>query len=163
KFMSKPVVTDADGKVLKAGQDYDTAYFNAEGTEMTKKDTPQAGSEITVKVTGKGLYNGGTLTETYTITELDFTKAKIKIKAKAYTGDSIILTKEDIESVVVNKVDITKDFETSYEIVEGSYSNNVKKGTAKVTLKGLGNYGGNKTVTFKITTKNFVWFWNLFQ
>ena len=36
-------------------------------------------------------------------------------------------------------------------------------GIFELKIKGLGNYGGNKTVTFKITTKNFVWFWNLFQ
>ena len=39
-----------------------------------------------------------------------------------------------------------------FEVV--SYSQNVKKGVAKVTFKGIGNYGGEKTVTFKITERN---------
>ena len=34
-----------------------------------------------------------------------------------------------------------------------SYSNNIKKGTAKVTLQGIGTYAGQKTVTFKIVVK----------
>ena len=29
-----------------------------------------------------------------------------------------------------------------------------KKGTAKVTIRGIGNYGGEKTVTFKINSKS---------
>ena len=35
-----------------------------------------------------------------------------------------------------------------------SYSNNTKAGTARVTLKGKGNYTGTKTVFFKIVRKN---------
>ena len=40
---------------------------------------------------------------------------------------------------------------TDYEIV--GYSNNINKGTAKVTIHGLNNYGGTKTVSFKIKSK----------
>lgn len=38
--------------------------------------------------------------------------------------------------------------ENDYEII--SYTNNIKKGTAKLTIHGLGEYGGTKTVTYKI-------------
>lgn len=41
---------------------------------------------------------------------------------------------------------------TDYTIVEGSYRNNIKKGTASVVVKGLGDYGGEKTLKFKIMT-----------
>ena len=37
---------------------------------------------------------------------------------------------------------------SEYEIVE--YKNHNKEGTAKVTIKGLGKYGGEKTISFKI-------------
>ncbi len=37
--------------------------------------------------------------------------------------------------------------------VPGSYRNNTKKGSATVTFKGLNDYGGTKTVKFKITAK----------
>lgn len=39
-------------------------------------------------------------------------------------------------------------------VLEGSYINNIRKGTAKVTLRGIGEYGGLKTVTFKIGAKS---------
>ena len=38
------------------------------------------------------------------------------------------------------------------------YSNNTKKGTANVTVRGKGQYGGSKTVKFKITSRIFKWF-----
>lgn len=40
-----------------------------------------------------------------------------------------------------------------YEILEDSYVNNVRKGTASVKVRGLGDYGGTKTVKFKIQAK----------
>jgi len=36
------------------------------------------------------------------------------------------------------------------------YSNNINKGTAKLTIQGKGNYGGTKTVTFKIKGKSLL-------
>ena len=162
KFMSKPILTDADGAVLKAGKDYSVAYYNSCGKELTKKDKVAAGSVITVKATGEGIYEDGVLSTTYKITQADFSKAKITIKPQVFTGDVICLDKEDIKEVKVNGTKITDQYGISYEIVEDSYKNNVKKGKATVTLKGKGNYGGNKTVTFRISAKNFVWFWKLF-
>ena len=41
-----------------------------------------------------------------------------------------------------------------------SYSNNINKGTAKVTFRGIGEYGGTKTVTFKIGQRNITDYWN---
>ena len=40
---------------------------------------------------------------------------------------------------------------TDFEIV--SYSNNTKRGTAKVVLKGKGSYAGTKTLSFKIVQR----------
>ena len=45
----------------------------------------------------------------------------------------------------------------NWEIVEGSYKNNVNKGTATVIIRGLGNYGGMAKVTFKIGARKFLW------
>lgn len=49
--------------------------------------------------------------------------------------------------------------ESQYEIVPGSYKNNVEKGTASVTIRGVDNYGGTKTVTFTIRAKGLLWWW----
>jgi len=46
--------------------------------------------------------------------------------------------------------------------VEGSYEDNVKKGTARVTIAGKGSYGGTKTVKFRIMSKKMAWFWRIF-
>ena len=40
-----------------------------------------------------------------------------------------------------------------------AYKNNVNKGTATVTLKGIDKYAGEKTVTFKIGQRSVVDSW----
>lgn len=68
----------------------------------------------------------------------------------------------DKDSVTVKIGKETLIFGTDYEIVENSYANNIKKGTATVTIVGKGNYGGTKTVKFKIKAQKLSWFWRLF-
>ena len=63
-----------------------------------------------------------------------------------YTGEKITLSKGDLE-VKMGAITLESD---QYEILEDSYVNNLKKGTAKVTIKGKGEYGGTKTISFKI-------------
>ena len=46
---------------------------------------------------------------------------------------------------------------TDFKVVPGSYVNNTKTGTAKVTLCGMGDYGGTKTVSFKIVKRKMYW------
>ena len=41
-----------------------------------------------------------------------------------------------------------------YEIT--GYRLNINKGTAYVDIKGIGNYGGTKSISFKINPKMFV-------
>ena len=67
-------------------------------------------------------------------------------KDLTYTGKAIepkftVIVKEDgTDKVLTEGVD--------YKV---TYTNNVKVGTAKATITGIGNgYGGTKTVTFKI-------------
>ena len=47
----------------------------------------------------------------------------------------------------------TLKYGTDYEIVADSYTNNIKKGTASVTIVGKGEYGGMKQAKFKIVVK----------
>ena len=44
-----------------------------------------------------------------------------------------------------------------YIIKEESYVNHTKKGKAKVALRGIGNYGGEKTITYTIGAKKLLW------
>lgn len=160
KYISVPVLTDADGKKLAAGKDYESAvvYTLEDGTELTKNSKVNAGTKVKVRVTGKGAYTGE-MEGIYQITQNDFNKAKISIRPQIYTGKAVTLDKD---SVTVKIETETLIFGTDYEIVENSYANNVKKGTASVTIVGKGNYGGTKTVKFKITARKLSWFWRLF-
>jgi len=160
KYISVPILTDADGKKLVAGKDYERAvvYTLEDGTELTKKSKVNAGTKVKVRVTGKGAYTRE-LEGVYQITKNDFNKAKIIISPQTYTGKAVTLDKDSV-TVKIGKE--TLAFGTDYEIVENSYANNVQKGTASVTIVGKGNYGGTKTVKFRITARKFSWFWRLF-
>ncbi len=155
KYISRPVLTDADGKKLTAGKDYESAavYTREDGTVLTNRDIVEEGADITVRVRGKGAYSGE-LETTYRITKSSFGKAKIVIPPQAYTGEAVELD-ETAVTVTVGGQRLTPG--TDYRIVEGSYVNNVKKGTASVTIVGQGNYGGAKTVKFRIVPKRFAW------
>ncbi len=179
KFVSKPVVTDADGGRLKEKTDYTLTYtlLSAGGTTEEKQLDPKkdavdvAGSRIRVTITGAGNYAGenSVLTADYRVTERDFAKASFKIVTKSfsYTGKPVELTADDLkitfktgsgkkavteELTLITDGDTTKD---GYVIV--GYQNNVNKGTAQITLKGCGKYGGTKTLKYTIGTRAFLW------
>ena len=46
-----------------------------------------------------------------------------------------------------------------FEVVPGSYVKNINKGTAKVTFRGINEYGGTKTVSFKIGQRSIIDYW----
>ena len=45
------------------------------------------------------------------------------------------------------------------EVVPDSYVKNVNKGTAKVTFRGINDFGGTKTVSYKIGARSITDFW----
>ena len=114
------------------------------------KEKLSSGTVVKAIITGKGCYSG-TAEAVYRIIgkPMNISKVKFKIKPQEYTGYEIHLKESDITSNLVYGED--------YKIY--SYVNNVKKGTAKVTLVGIGRYGGKKTVTFKITKQNVANHW----
>ena len=80
-----------------------------------------------------------------------------KIANKEYTGSPVELSEDDILSIKISKTEQNLTQGTDFEIV--GYTNNIKKGTAKVTFHGKGDYGGEKTVSFKIGQRSFVEYW----
>ena len=157
-WKSAVTITDLDGKKLKAGTDYEKMleYFtNEKCTLPAKKDSYPAGTTIWVRATGKGNYADSTVVTSYDIKAASVSKAKVKITDQIYTGKAITIGYDDITSIKVNREDLTA--KTDYVIVPGTYKNNIKKGTATVQLKGVGNYGGTITVKYKIKQKFFLW------
>ncbi|MBD5484428.1 MAG: BspA family leucine-rich repeat surface protein, partial [Lachnospiraceae bacterium] len=185
KYKSTPVLTDTNGKKLKAGTDYDKTYTYTyknktekvlnNGTEVTRnagdlvdaKDITPANTVLCVHIKAKegGNYTGEK-TADYRVTASLISKAKITVQNPAqnntnlfpYTGQAIRLDKSNL-IVKVGKEVLSED---QYEILEDTYKNNVGKGTASVQIKGVRNYGGTATVKFKIGTKGFQWVKRLF-
>lgn len=174
----KAAVTVADnaGKILKAKTDYEASvvykYETVGGTVLDgSTKTPKeletqprpgdiveanhivpAGSKIKVEITGKGNYTETLDSCVYRIVNQDIGKLKISVATKTFTGKPVNLKKEDItfESGKTKLDDVT------FEIVEGSYKNNINKGKASVVIRGTGNYGGTKTITFNIGQRKFL-------
>ena len=176
KFVSKPVVTDADGVKLKEKTDYMLTYSLVTEGGAVELDTKtgivnEPGSIVRITITGVGNYQGegSVLTADYRITEFDFKKVTVKVVPKTlpYTMKPVTLTEDDLvitmkvgtgrqavveELKLITDGDDTKD---GYKII--GYKNNVNKGAAQVTLQGCGKYGGTKTVKFYIGTRPFFW------
>lgn len=150
-YVTTLTVMDTDGKKLSAGTDYDKALtYYVDERQVEKNEILPIGTEVTVKTQGKGNYDGP-ISATFRIAEKKFASVKVVINPQEYTGEEINLKKEDITITVKEgkkTIDVPQD---AYEII--AYKNNVKKGTATVTLKGLGDYAGTKTANFKIVAK----------
>ncbi|MBD5484781.1 MAG: hypothetical protein HDR18_04545 [Lachnospiraceae bacterium] len=163
--MTKPVVKAADGTYLTNGTDYTVMYQklveNGDPVDVTENDTTiPVNTRMQVTVEGKGNYTGS-VTKDYRIVGTSISKATIVVKAQTYTGKEITLDADDFSKARIGKTPLKlgKDF----EIVEGSYEKNVNKGNATVIVRGIGeNYGGEKKVTFRITSAGMRWWWNLF-
>lgn len=150
-------VIDLNGKALEAGVDYaKEVYYTYEsgakaGQPVLATDIIPAGTVIGVDVRVANPRNyQGTVHGTYRIVQADISGAKVSINPQEYTGRSIRPKKSQIQ-VTLKGVLLGND---DYEIV--GYENNVKQGNAKITIRGVGSYGGTKTATFKIRKKGIL-------
>lgn len=164
-YKSTPKLVDENGKVLRAGTDYEKNYtysykedtllsdgvtVRKAGEAIVEADIPPAGTTLVVTVKGMGNYMG-TLSGEYRIVNQDISKAKVSVPAQSYTGKEIKPGMDEI-TVKIGKKELGAE---DYKII--GYTNNVKKGTAKMTIKGIGEYGGYKTVNFSIRSKSLFW------
>ena len=91
------------------------------------------------------------------------------MKNQPYTGRPIILTQQsqfklDKKGNVQAYIKVGKKYTyltlgKDFEVVENSYVKNVNKGKATITLHGIGEYGGYKTVIFNIGTRSVKEWW----
>ncbi|MCR5589958.1 MAG: leucine-rich repeat domain-containing protein [Lachnospiraceae bacterium] len=161
----KITVLGPDGKALKAGKDYDDKNIRYTKDEaglnvIGDKETLGAGDTVYLTVQSKESTYTGSVTGSYTIAAQDIGKLTASLDPKTYTGKAVKLSQSDISWKSGGKAvnDVTFDF------IESSYTNNVNKGKATVLVRGTGNYGGTKTITFTIGAKGILWWWrNLFN
>ncbi|MBR2682658.1 MAG: hypothetical protein IKE22_05260, partial [Atopobiaceae bacterium] len=130
KALTPRPTVKAGEATLAEGVDYELSYANNVST-----------GTATVTVTGKGNYTG-MRTATFKIAAAPISKATVSaIAAQAYTGKAVA------PRPTVKYGTTTLKLNTDYTL---SYKNNVKAGTATVTVTGKGNYAGTKAVTFRI-------------
>ena len=138
-----PTVTVKDGdNTLVENTDYTIAYSNNVNVGTAK-----------VTITGTGAYSG-MVTKTFTITKAappqqqakELSKCTITLSKTSYTYDGKpkkpTVKVKDGKKILVKNIDYTI-----------TYHNNVNAGTAKVTVKGKGNYKGTVKKSFTITIK----------
>lgn len=158
RYKSTPKVTDHNGKALSAGTDYLRSYtiMDENGVILGPKDQVPEGSLLTITLQGTKYYTGETKV-TYRVlpAKKSLKGASISLKRdviKMYELEPVTLKKDDF-IVKLNGAELSTEH---YTIV--SYADNRKKGTAKVTIQGVGVYGGQKTVSFKINPRTITWF-----
>lgn len=126
-----PTVKTSAGKTLVKGTDYTVTYSNNKSAGTAK---------VTIKGIGKCT---GTINKTFTISKASIKGKTIALSKSSYTYSGTA------KKPTVKISGLTKG--TDFTV---SYSNNVNAGTAKVTIKGKGNYTGTVTKTYKIIPKN---------
>ena len=149
-----PVITDVNGKKLKNKTDFTVdktkAYTDKNGNIIT--EVPVVDSVINVTVEGKGNYTGEVSTTFRVIAnDKNIAATRVKVDSQIYTGAEVKPGKDVIHVEMKVNGKWEEIAKSNFEIT--GYSNNTKKGTAKVTIHGIGEYGGTKTVSFKITAK----------
>lgn len=148
-------LTDIDGKVLKAGTDYTADFVTADGSQI-----PEVGTDIYVTVTGKGNYTD-TLTGVFKVKKATIAKAKVTVytddtfgtvaKSFAYTGMPV---EPQYYTVNVGTVKDPVILVEGRDFVVCGYTDNIKKGKAVMTIRGIGDYAGIKTIPYTIAVRN---------
>lgn len=150
-------VIDVNGKALTAGTDYDKEMYYTyadgpnQGEQVLPTDIIPRGTNLRVEVRVTDPKNYiGTAHGVYRIVQADLSKAKVKVDEQEYTGRKRKPGKDQIH-VTLSGVTLEN---SDFEIV--GYENNVNQGTAKVTIRGVGSYGGTKTANFKIRKRGLL-------
>ena len=167
-------IKDFDEKPLKKGTDYSVTFTKTDGTTPIT-ETPKAGDVIRATIEGNNCYTGKIYEDFRIIDDsADISKAKVEVTPQYYTGKEITLseinpvTGEQQIFVTINVGGEKKTLRegTDYEIVKHGYAKNINKGTGKMTIRGINQYGGIQTVSFKITAQaldHVEWYENLYK
>lgn len=136
----KPKVTIKDGSnTLTENVDYTLIYI----------DNTKVG-EAKIKITGIGNYEGNVI-KTFNIKEQQVTVKTIEDLSVSNIGNQVFT------GIAIKPTVNIKD--GSYQLLDKkdytvSYKNNTNVGMAMIIIKGIGNYNGEKSVTFNIEPMN---------
>ena len=140
------VSSDHGLESLVEGEEFEITYKNSAGTTITASQVVNAGT-YTIIATGIGNFTGE-LTATFVVNSLAISDTSITVASIAnqtYTGSAI----NPLPVVKHNGTVLVKN--TDYTL---SYSNNTNAGEATVTITGIGNFKGSRTIKFTIAPKN---------
>lgn len=134
KAQTQSITVKYRNKTLKNGKDYTVSYQN----------NINAGTAYVI-IKGKGSYSG-TVKRSFTIKPaIIYNQCTFyKIASQYYTGSQI----KPIPKIKNGTTTLKNG--TNFTL---TYQNNVNKGTAKVYIKGKGNYSGSCSLTFSITAR----------
>lgn len=158
-YVTKFTLTErTTGKKLAKGKDYDKVKYeyklNGTYTEISSGKCPAEATalRITVYASENGNYSGSISTE-YSFYTKQISKAKVQaIAAREYNG-------QQVRPLPVVTMTVKNNGKTeTVTLIRGrdyvlEYGANNKVGTGTVIIKGIGDYGGSKTVKFKISKK----------
>ncbi len=138
------------------------------GDPVGTNDVPGEGTllRLTVPASENGNYTGSVSTTykviapacslakaavRFNVMNTDGTVSVKKTLTKPYTGSPVTVSEEELY-ITVKKNGSTYVLQPDeYEII--SYTSNIKKGTARMTIMGTGDFGGTKTVSFTIGSR----------
>lgn len=159
-YKTKTITVTDFGKKLVAGKDYKVISYSSkyESGSLADDAIGKSADDIVVTIEGIGNYSG-TKKVYYHLGKCNLAKCKVaSVVTKDFIpGKNIELSYADITvtNPSVKDGDIIYQLKDSdFEILTDTYMNNNKKGTATVTLKGIGDYTGTLKVTFKIKEKS---------
>ncbi|MBQ8945470.1 MAG: InlB B-repeat-containing protein [Lachnospiraceae bacterium] len=143
------------GKKFAPVMVYGSYQLKAKDYELST--TGKITAETTVSITGKGNFTGtieGITVKALSAAEIKAKTIKVAVKSgkKSYTGEPQELTVTTAEkpgelTVTAGKSKTPLVEDTDFTV---SYSGNINAGTARVVVKGIGNYNETVTKTFKI-------------
>ncbi len=160
KGYKNPSVTilDSNGKKLSGKKDYEITWYGE----------PDENGVVTITISARKTnpcYTGSIEASYHYLSSARLigkkgVKVYRSLPAKAYTGYAVTLSDEELKGLLYtgskdSPVFLTPGEDGDFKVL--SYSGNQKKGTAKVTLQGLGDFAGTRTLSFKITDKKGSW------
>ena len=162
---SEAKLAEAKYSIESLPEDYEGELTPGKELSLTtdKALNVPAGTKIKISVELQGNNYAGTATGTYRLLKEghDISKASFSIKPQEYSGSPIEIISDSqfaktpsLKNVGNLYLEDGENKVANIEVVEDSYVKNVNKGTAKVTLRGKGDFGGEKTVTFKIVQRD---------